>query len=70
MKSAAVLKFTEEYRIPGFYGEADYRYLLHPKLKEKGTGFMPVPYHQVFSDRFGFVSDLSILDWIFNDFRI
>jgi hypothetical protein len=42
---------------------------IHPKL---GPGdhdplFQPVPYHQVFSDRFGFRSDLSILDLMFNE---
>jgi hypothetical protein len=59
---------TEMFSEPGNYGEMDYRYRLHPK-KNEGTGETPVPYHQVFSDRFGFVPDLSILDWIFNCIR-
>ena len=69
MKSDVTVGFTQEYRQPGYYGSSDYRYTLHPKTKKQGTGYEPVPYHQVFSDRFGFIRDLSILDWLFNDFR-
>jgi hypothetical protein len=69
MKSGVKVQPTAEYRQPGFYGAGDYRYSLHPKEKKQGTGSVPVPYHQVFSDRFGFVQDLSILDWLFNAFR-
>lgn len=69
IKSSAVVRSTREYQKPGFYGLADYRYSIHPKAKKQGTGYEPVPYPQVFSDRFGFIQDLSILDWLFNDFR-
>lgn len=69
MKSGAQVIPTPEYQKPGHYGTADYRYTLHPKKKQQGTGYVPVPYHQVFSDRFGFIQDLSILDWLFNDFK-
>ena len=70
MKSDISIKLTQEYRGPGYYGPLDYRYTIHPKAKKQGTGYEPVPYHQVFSDRYGFIQDLSILDWLFNDFRI
>jgi hypothetical protein len=70
MKATVTIKYTNEYQVPGFYGPTDYRYSIHPKVKKQGTGYVPVPYQQVFSDRFGFVQDLSILDWLFNDFRI
>ena len=43
----------------------DARDLIHPK-----TGnnlFIAQPYYQVFSDRFGFQADLSILDLLFNE---
>jgi hypothetical protein len=70
MKSDVSVKLTGEYQKPGYYGPLDYRYLIHPKAKKQGTGYEPVPYHQVFSDRFGFIQGLSILDWLFNDFRI
>jgi hypothetical protein len=69
-KSKVKVMETEEFQIPGYYGSADYRYLIHPKTKKQSTGYEPVPYHQVFSDRYGFVPDLTILDWLFNDFRI
>jgi len=69
MKSGVQLVVTNGYEKPGFYGPADYRYSIHPKAKKQGTGFDPVPYHQVFSDRYAFVPELSILDWLFNAFR-
>ncbi|TSA33728.1 MAG: hypothetical protein D4R64_13650 [Porphyromonadaceae bacterium] len=70
MKSDIPVKLTHEFQKPGYYGLKDYRYSIHPKAKKQGTGYAPVPYHQVFADRFGFIQDLSILDWLFNDFRI
>ena len=70
LKAGTSVRLTEAYQKPGFYGENDFRYSIHPKLKKQGTEFIPVPYHQVFSDRFGFVQDLSVVDWLFNDFRI
>ncbi len=70
MKSNTRIRFTEVFREPDQYGQSDYRYSIHPKEKKQGTSFDPVPYHQVFSERFGFVGNLSILDWLFNDFRI
>ncbi|MFA6126958.1 MAG: WbqC family protein [Bacteroidales bacterium] len=70
MKSHASIQLTQDFEKPGHYGESDYRYSIHPKTKKQSTGFEPVPYHQVFSDRFGFIQDLSVLDWLFNDFKI
>lgn len=70
MKSDVTVKLTQEYQKPGHYGLPDYRYSIHPKAKKQSTGYEPVPYHQVFADRFGFIQDLSIVDWLFNDFRI
>ena len=42
---------------------------IHPKRAYhlKGFEFSPVPYHQVFIDRYGFKQDLSILDLLFNE---
>lgn len=68
LKNQIQVCLTDQFFKPGHYGEMDFRYRIHPKKKES-TGETPVPYHQVFSDRFGFVPDLSILDWIFNSFR-
>lgn len=44
----------------------DYRKTLHPK-KEVSSFFVPEPYTQVFSERNGFFSNLSILDLLFNE---
>lgn len=46
----------------------DPRHFLHPKIDQAvaDPGFKPVAYHQVFSDRLGFRSNLSILDLMFN----
>jgi len=68
MEVHPAIALTDHFEKPGQYGMYDFRYVFHPK-KEKSTGDLPVPYHQVFSERFGFVPDLSILDWLFNCFR-
>ena len=70
LQSDVSVLLTDEFQVPGYYGPSDYRYSIHPKSKKQGTAYEPVPYHQVFSDRFGFIQGLSILDWLFNDFRI
>jgi hypothetical protein len=48
--------------------DQDPRYFMHPKKDQADLdpGFQPEAYHQVFSDRLGFQSNLSILDLIFN----
>lgn len=73
IKTEVTVRLTGDYQKAGYYGSADYRYAIHPKAKKQGTGTNPVPYqpyqyyHQVFSDRFGFIQDLSIIDWLFNN---
>jgi len=49
-------------------GNHDPRYFIHPKKDQAilDPGFQPEAYHQVFSDRLGFQSNLSILDLLFN----
>jgi len=53
----------------GTKGKTDPRVLIHPKLDPTihDPVFHPVTYHQVFSERFGFTSNLSILDLLFNE---
>jgi hypothetical protein len=48
--------------------EQDPRLFIHPKKDQavEDPGFRPEAYHQVFSDRLGFRSNLSILDLMFN----
>jgi hypothetical protein len=66
MKINKTISLTDGYKKPEDHGPGDFRYSIHPKAKTKGTGWNPVPYYQVFEDRFGFMADLSILDFLFN----
>jgi len=46
----------------------DYRQLIHPKRSPSADDHIVwVEYYQIFSDRFGFVSNLSIIDLLFNE---
>lgn len=49
--------------------ENDFRETIHPKKNKqtKDTDFVLKPYTQVFSDKFGFKENLSILDLLFNE---
>ena len=48
-------------------GEIDSRKWIHPKVDyRKDPYFSPRPYPQVFTERFQFKANLSILDMIFN----
>ena len=49
-------------------GITDLRNCIHPKVNQRGTDkeFVPLPYTQVFSDKWGFKANLSILDLLFN----
>jgi hypothetical protein len=48
---------------------SDPRYFIHPKMDETvaDPDFQTIEYYQVFSDRFGFQPNLSILDLLFNE---
>ena len=58
---------TDSYNDIGF--RDDIRETIHPKrpFKSGVVSYNLPPYQQVFSDRHGFVSDLSILDLLFNE---
>lgn len=55
--------FTPEREIPD--GTVDLRNIIHPK-KDIDSLFKPAAYYQVFDRKFGFQSNLSILDLLFN----
>ncbi|MBP3236442.1 MAG: WbqC family protein [Bacteroidales bacterium] len=73
---AAEIRLTNEYVQVASYAEAlptkyglDYREILHPKrpdnvLDELG---LKKPYFQVFAQKYGFVTNLSIMDLLFNE---
>ncbi|MEX0988181.1 MAG: WbqC family protein [Bacteroidales bacterium] len=58
---------TETYHSPE--PGTDISEVIHPKkaFRHHRYAYHPIPYHQVFSDRHGFVSELSILDLLFNE---
>lgn len=59
--------FTEDFeKVPP--GSLNFREQISPKVSYAyDPGFMPVPYTQVFSEKHGFIANLSILDLIFNE---
>ena len=64
---AAELRLTDTFQPSS--GVDDYREVLHPKrpntvLKDLG---LEKPYFQVFARKYGFISDLSIMDLLFNE---
>ncbi|MDR1403207.1 MAG: WbqC family protein [Tannerellaceae bacterium] len=46
--------------------ENDFRQLIRPRRPGKDDSFRPKPYYQVFSRKWGFLPNLSILDLLFN----
>jgi hypothetical protein len=72
-----VLKFLNISEIPvltdTWYKEPsgcqDLRQCIHPKprMNKKDSCFHPVPYLQVFQERYGFIPNLSIIDLLFNE---
>ena len=64
---AADLRLTDTFQPSS--GVDDYREVLHPKRPNtvlKDLGFEK-PYFQVFARKYGFISDLSIMDLLFNE---
>lgn len=66
MDLAVPVRCTESFQ--PISSESDPRHYIHPKKDQAAADpdFMPLAYHQVFSDRLGFRPNLSILDLIFN----
>lgn len=55
---------TEDFTPLGEHPQ-DYRYSLRPKGGTLPEGYTPLPYYQVFRERYGFVPELSIYDLLF-----
>jgi hypothetical protein len=51
------------------FGEYNYKDIIHPKLSKKkyDNEFCPEHYIQIFSEKYGFVENLSTLDLIFSE---
>ncbi len=58
------IRYTSEYKSVFSSLEIDYREVIHPK-KTTQTAFFK-PYYQVFDNKSGFQSNLSIIDLLFN----
>ena len=59
------VSFTDEFKADGL-GFDDYRTAINPKHPEPDADFLPKPYYQVYQQKHGFLSNLSILDLLFN----
>ncbi len=73
MKILAILELnpkiilTDRFLFPGTIEIADMRDSIHPKKPfQSDVLFKPMDYRQVFSDKHGFLANLSIIDLIFN----
>ena len=64
------IRLTEEYsHVPAVEGCQDLREVIHPKRKDTVLHDLGLekPYFQVFAPKYGFKSDLSIMDLLFNE---
>lgn len=63
LKAKPTISYTSSYRKPL---EHDYRYLSNGKTHRQMTEIKLLTYPQVFADRFAFIPNLSIVDFLFN----
>lgn len=59
------IEFTDSYVRPSGK-DKDYRYTITPKQRDGSPSVNLTPYQQVFSERYEFVPDLSVIDLLFN----
>ena len=66
-----VIRYSEAFYPRGEVPETfdDFRYTIHPKRHKQvpDSRFSPLPYTQVFDEKWGFIPNLSILDLLFNE---
>jgi len=60
------IEFSHSYKNPTQH-EFDFRNTIHPKKIIEDIHFQMIEYTQVFSEKFGFTPNLSILDLLFNE---
>ncbi|GAB6119769.1 WbqC family protein [Dysgonomonas termitidis] len=62
------IEYTAAYKTELADTESDLRELIHPKKdwKSLDPDFSPIPYYQVFEQKFGFIANMSIIDLLFN----
>lgn len=63
------VSLTKKFIEKGTQGYDDYRDSIHPKKRQqkRDTSFKPEFYYQVFQEKYGFISNLSIIDLLFNE---
>lgn len=59
------IHFTNQYKMTFTSKEKDFREAIHPK-HSNDKEFIPLKYYQIFSGKYGFIPDMSIIDLIFN----
>ncbi|MFR9165694.1 MAG: WbqC family protein [Dysgonomonas sp.] len=64
----SLLNYTSEYAKSLPNNDIDLRNTIHPKklTQYSDKSVSPITYYQVFSDKFGFIENLSIIDLLFN----
>ena len=61
------MRRTDAYLMDVSDGIVDFREIIRPKHPGVDTDFVPRRYYQVYQQKFGFLSNLSILDLLFNE---
>ena len=61
-----MITYTDEFIGEGTV-EGDYRYSIAPKRAISVPGYEALPYTQVFSDKYGFIKGMSIIDMLLNN---